>query len=321
VLRAPAAPAPRRHQDRLAAALRYLSARPILWRRGEIAVFSYGSFVALGFGLATVLCGSLLELRFGAAAPSVAFLVGIVACSYAGSRVVFAGELAWARRLGQRSIAVRGHALYGGLLGALAFAVAAYRDDLRSLVLVADCAAPGIALGYASGKLGCLAYGCCIGRPTRSRLSVRYSSPVSRACGQHGLGGIPLMPVQLFEGAVGLTLAPLLAALPADMFGTGRVLGLLLLALAVTRLPLMGLRYRLPDERAGRFVASGLSLVLATLGVVLLAGVAAAGGRGVGGGAGWTPGVIADGLLVAGVALAAFAIRRLPPQTHEENRC
>ena len=54
---------------------------------------------------------------------------------------------------------------YGGLVGA-ALACWLYTHWKRlPLWRVADVLAPGIALGYAFGRLGCLMNGCCYGAP------------------------------------------------------------------------------------------------------------------------------------------------------------
>jgi phosphatidylglycerol:prolipoprotein diacylglycerol transferase len=318
----PAAPADPTRPDYAVRLLRFLSAHPLVLRRGDLVLNSYGAFVGLGFGLASLLSASLIELRFGGQALSAATTAGIALSAYAGSRLVFALEREWSRLRRQSSICVRGHSLYGGIAGGVLFAAGSYRNDTRALVLAADCTAPAIALGYALGKLGCLSYGCCVGRPTTSRHSVCYSSPISRAAGQYGLGYVPLAPVQLYETALGLALAAGLTALPAGVFGTGRVIGAFLLVLGATRLPLLRLRYRLPDEHAGRVFSAGLSVAIAVIGGLLCAGVADMGDGSVATGATSVPGFLAASLLAACVALAAFGVHRLPRELRKEkNEC
>ncbi len=58
-----------------------------------------------------------------------------------------------------------------------------------------DIAAPPLALGHAFGRLGCLAAGCCYGKPTGTSYGVKlYSSIV-----EPYLQGVPLHPTQLYE--------------------------------------------------------------------------------------------------------------------------
>ena len=57
-----------------------------------------------------------------------------------------------------------------------------------------DLAAPGIALGYAVGRMGCFFAGCCYGSPCSGDLCITFSDT-------HSLAplGVALYPTQLFE--------------------------------------------------------------------------------------------------------------------------
>ncbi len=60
-----------------------------------------------------------------------------------------------------------------------------------------DVLAPGLVINHVFGRFGCLAAGCCYGKPTGSPFGVRlYSDLVERH-----LQGIPLHPTQLYEAA------------------------------------------------------------------------------------------------------------------------
>lgn len=78
-----------------------------------------------------------------------------------------------------------GFVFYGGLGGGL---LAAYlmsrRRQLRMPELL-DLSAPVLAAGYAIGRLGCLAAGCCYGKPTDSFLAIFYPSGAEAP---HGMG-------------------------------------------------------------------------------------------------------------------------------------
>ena len=56
-----------------------------------------------------------------------------------------------------------GGVFYGGLLGALVAAVFFVKVKKVPFLSFADAAAPGVALGQAIGRIGCLAAGCCWG--------------------------------------------------------------------------------------------------------------------------------------------------------------
>ncbi len=87
---------------------------------------------------------------------------------------------------------------YGGLLLALvASAWYLHRSKLPSW-RVADITAPGIALGQAIGRLGCLSAGCCYGKPTTMPWGITFTNPYSA----ENVGvplNIPLHPTQIYE--------------------------------------------------------------------------------------------------------------------------
>jgi hypothetical protein len=68
-------------------------------------------------------------------------------------------------------------------------------------------------LGHAIGRLGCLALGCCYGRPTGLPFAVRYDSPQAKAVRVGGLGGGHRRPVPLYEAGYNLALFAFLNAI------------------------------------------------------------------------------------------------------------
>ena len=87
---------------------------------------------------------------------------------------------------------------YGGLLLALAAAAWFLVKKRMPAWTVADAAAPGIALGQAIGRLGCLSAGCCYGKPTRMPWGITFT----REYAYDNVGvplHTPLHPTQLYE--------------------------------------------------------------------------------------------------------------------------
>jgi phosphatidylglycerol---prolipoprotein diacylglyceryl transferase len=112
-----------------------------------------------------------------------------------------------------------GGVFYGGLLGALVAAVFFVKVKKVPFLDFADAAAPGVALGQAIGRLGCLAAGCCWGGQCTKPWAITFTDP--HAGENVGVPmGVPLHPTQLYE-AVGLfVLFGLILA-----FGKGRAAG------------------------------------------------------------------------------------------------
>ena len=98
-----------------------------------------------------------------------------------------------------------GGVYYGGFILAVIVGVTIAKRHQLPVWKVADCSAPGIALGQSIGRLGCFAAGCCYGKPTTSFLGVTFTNPYS-----HETVGVPLMvplhPVQIYESVASLVL-------------------------------------------------------------------------------------------------------------------
>jgi len=87
---------------------------------------------------------------------------------------------------------------YGGLLLALAASAWYLRRSSLPAWKVADLCAPGIALGQAVGRVGCLLAGCCYGKPTSMPWGITFTSRY--AYDNVGVPlNVPLHPTQLYE--------------------------------------------------------------------------------------------------------------------------
>lgn len=87
---------------------------------------------------------------------------------------------------------------YGGLLLALAAAAWFLIKKRLPAWQMADMAAPGIALGQAIGRLGCLSAGCCYGKPTPMPWGITFRDEYA----YHNVGvtlNTPLHPTQIYE--------------------------------------------------------------------------------------------------------------------------
>lgn len=87
---------------------------------------------------------------------------------------------------------------YGGLL--LALGAAAWYVAKKGLPVwtMADLTAPGIALGQAIGRIGCLSAGCCYGKPTSMPWGIAFTDPYAH----DNVGvplNVPLHPTQIYE--------------------------------------------------------------------------------------------------------------------------
>lgn len=223
-----------RYARAASAALDVLAGHVVLFRWGELVFVTFGLFAGLGALLALAWMGALLVgqgvapeafLRLALAA-SVAVVVG----SWLGGLV-----LDWRVVLREPRVALRRPMFvsWGGLLGlCLTMAVLGPRLGVGVLVLL-DAAARAVPLGHAFGRLGCLSYGCCFGRPTRGPLAITYHDPEAKAVRLFGLRHVPLHPTALYEAVldVGLLVVANAAAAAGAPIGVPAALGFALYGL------------------------------------------------------------------------------------------
>ena len=98
---------------------------------------------------------------------------------------------------------------YGGLVTAVGVAFWYMRRHRLPLWTTCDAFAPGIALGQAVGRLGCLLAGCCYGRPTELQWGVTFTNPLAAANVGTPLD-VSLHPAQLYESGAALGILGLL---------------------------------------------------------------------------------------------------------------
>jgi prolipoprotein diacylglyceryltransferase len=217
-------------------ALDWLGERVVLFRYRDFVFVSFGLFASVGAWLTMSLMGFLL-IGQGVAAGQFA-LLALVSCA-----AIVAGSWLLARLLELRAPAADRTAAglrpifvsWGGISSLLVVFVLYGSLSGHGALIMLDAVARSAFLGHAIGRLGCLSYGCCFGRPTRSPLAITYRAPEAKAVRVGQRHGVPLHPAPLYEAildiallllvnAVALAGAPLglPAALACVGYGCGR---------------------------------------------------------------------------------------------------
>ncbi len=124
-----------------------------------------------------------------------------------------------------------GSVFYGGLLGGLAGGFLSVRYQKLEPWLVADCAAPSIALFHMFGRIGCFLGGCCYGVEWEHGVTFTHSLI-------EGANGVPRVPVQLYEAALELALFIVLTLMLHKGWLRNRLLAVYLMVYAVGRFTL-----------------------------------------------------------------------------------
>jgi phosphatidylglycerol:prolipoprotein diacylglycerol transferase len=151
---------------------------PTLFEIGPVTIRSYGTLLMVGF-VAAILLSRRQARRLGLS-PELPLDLGlwVLVLALISARLAYAA-LNWADFAGHPVDVLcvwreGGLSYHGGLLGGLLAGVLfAWRHRI-SFWMLADMAAPGIALGYAIARLGCLLNGCCYGVRTSLPWGIRF---------------------------------------------------------------------------------------------------------------------------------------------------
>ncbi|GBC84706.1 Prolipoprotein diacylglyceryl transferase [bacterium HR11] len=217
---------------------------PILFRWGPVVVYSYGTIYLGGFILSYWIFRNRLT-RQGFSVSDASLLYGVtVTAGLLGTRVLHAlvaPRPAWLE-VSPGQLLQSGGMYYGGLLAGFATLAAVAHFRYRQVRPVLDAVAPALASGHALGRLGCLAAGCCWGRPTDLPWGIVFTHPLAQA-----VNGTPLRvrlhPVQVYEALLEGGLAFWLFRWGRTSWsGTGGLWGIYLMGYGVIRLGLERLR-------------------------------------------------------------------------------
>ncbi len=121
-----------------------------------------------------------------------------------------------------------GLVFYGGFIGATAAAILFARIKKVPMWKMGDVLAPGIALGYAIGRLGCLLNGCCYGRECHLPWAIHF--PPGHETYPHGVH-----PTQLYDAFLGLGFSVLLVRLFRHKKFDGQVFAVFLIGYCLLR--------------------------------------------------------------------------------------
>ena len=250
---------------------------------GHIAVSTYFCCLILGIVLASNV--ATREARRSRIEPLTALQVALVAivCGLVGGRL---GHVFFAKPAMYLEDPLRvlqfwrgGMVFYGSLLGgALGMAVACRRARL-SIVRVADVFAAPVMLGLAFGRMGCLAAGCCYGRPIDWPLGIEWPWAVTYLSGQVPavLRGVALHPTQAYSAFNALIIFVMLSLVRKTQRFDGEVAALLLVVYGLSRGILEFFRLDLArgfvlEEALGQVLSTSqaLSIPLVIGGLVIL---------------------------------------------------
>ncbi len=246
---------------------------PTIANFGSITVHTYGLLLAAAF-IAGIWLTSRNARKYGLNPDSVWNLGLIVIFSaLVGAKILlFLSDYSYysqnPREIFSLSTLRSTGVYYGGLLLALAASAWYLRRAKLPSWTVADLAAPGIALGQAIGRLGCLSAGCCYGKPTNLPWGITFTDKYAFENVGTPLN-TPLHPTQIYESLGSFLLFTYLSWRLAHKRFTGQVILEFLALYSVMRFVIEFFR---DDDRG--FVLSGLLSTSQFIGILTLLGSA-----------------------------------------------
>lgn len=242
---------------------------PILYKIGNISLYTYGLFIALGF-LTALWIARREAVRVGENPTHVLDLgFYMLIAAVVGARLFFLAvnpqvisESLWA----VFKIWQGGLVFYGGFIAALVTSLVYVRKIRVPFFRIADIFSPGLAAGHAVGRIGCFFAGCCYGKTCDLPWSVVFKDPLSMAP-----TGVHLHPTQLYSVAGNLLVFGALWFFRKRTRYTGQLFWLYVLFYGLVRAFLELFR---GDPRGFLFgdvsVSQGIGLVLAASAAVML---------------------------------------------------
>ena len=246
---------------------------PELFSVGPITVYTYGVLLAASYLLGLRLAMSRAK-RWGLDANRVLDLgIYIIIAALVGAKLLLLivdREQFLRNPMELLSLARSGGVFYGGLILAVSVAFWYIARHRMPFWTTCDVFAPGIALGHVTGRLGCLAAGCCFGRPTDLPWGITFKNPLAASLVGTPLN-IRLHPTQLYEaGAELLILVLLLTTEKRGRPFAGRTFWAYMLLYAISRYIIEFYRGDPRGVIFGISTSQFISLLLAPLAIAML---------------------------------------------------
>ena len=171
---------------------------PILIQVGPLTIHTYGFLIAIGFLIGMNVVKNLASLSQLNVERVLDLTFWCLLVGFTGSRLLFVficfKDFA-SNPLNIFKVWEGGLVFLGGPLAAIPFAVYYMKKHKLPAWRTFDVLAPALVICHAIGRFGCLAAGCCYGKPTGTPYGLRLYSDLV----EPELRGVLLHPTQLYE--------------------------------------------------------------------------------------------------------------------------
>jgi phosphatidylglycerol---prolipoprotein diacylglyceryl transferase len=171
---------------------------PTLLHIGPFPVHTYGLLIAIGFLVSVQVIKFLSEKSKLNVDLILDLTFWNLLVGFLGARTLFVitrWESFMSDPLSIFKVWEGGLVFYGGPIFAIPLTIWFLRKNKLPLWRTIDVLAPGLVIGHAFGRLGCLAAGCCYGKPTGGNWGIKFDSELVDI----PLRGVYLHPTQIYE--------------------------------------------------------------------------------------------------------------------------
>lgn len=243
---------------------------PILFSIGDIHLYTYGLFIAIGF-ITAIFVSQKLAAPHGFKPQEISDLYYIILVSaLIGSRglyIIINFSEYRNNFFDIFKIWNGGLVFFGGFIFSVAVLTFYLKYKKANLWLVADILAPGVALGHAIGRIGCLFAGCCYGQTCDLPWAITFTHPLSLAP-----LNIALHPTQAYMFLSNLALFFILLVITRIKRFTGMVFLTYLMLYSVSRF----INEMFRADFRGNFIfdfislSQGIGLIVAVASLIIL---------------------------------------------------
>jgi phosphatidylglycerol:prolipoprotein diacylglycerol transferase len=177
----------------------------ILRYRHHLFFLGYGLWVGLGVFVGLMVLNTAFVAENISSSTTAWMIFFFTVASLAGSRLVSMIVVMSLQKKTLKQAWYRvGFVSWGALLAAILSGGLFYILSKKSLCLWFDAAFTGLMLNHFFGRIGCLFFGCCYGKETRSPFHVHYTHPSMKAVRENLVKTKTLYPTQIYSALYGL---------------------------------------------------------------------------------------------------------------------
>ncbi|MGZ3699928.1 MAG: prolipoprotein diacylglyceryl transferase [Bdellovibrionota bacterium] len=173
---------------------------PLLFRIGPVPIHTYGFLIATGFLVALAVIRRLAALSKLDVERTLDLTFWSLMVGFLGARILFIitrfSDFV-ANPIAVFKVWEGGLVFLGGPIAVVPFLIWYVRKHKLPIWRTMDAMVPGLVIAHMFGRFGCLAAGCCYGKPTGTSFGIKlYSELVDPQ-----LQGVNLHPTQIYEAS------------------------------------------------------------------------------------------------------------------------